>query len=314
MANYLDERGLKEYWDIFTKYASSFAPSATTYNMCPLKVWSYDETLYAQARAWLYTDNARSIIYFKVQTKDGKAITSSGALYIDLSQEIEAAINQYAEIHPEWPMASHGIVWGHLYDRYAEDDMDIIGESNRCGFTYLCVSSDAISINFRYPEGNPLNDSTNFEQLTGFVELPISIVNEGFKYDGVCGHLIGNPDFTFDALDWKMYGNELSVRINGKTPNVSFVGTVAKLQINTDDRKQTAIFEMIKEKFSNRTGAVDAAAATYSSNGSINTTEAILGVKIVTDGIEFFTGQNFPLSLKNTDFTFTYDLPLWRNV
>ena len=314
MANYLDERGLKEYWDIFTKYASSFAPSATTYNMCPLKVWSYDETLYAQARAWLYTDNARSIIYFKVQTKDGKAITSSGALYIDLSQETEAAINQYAEIHPEWPMASHGIVWGHLYDRYAEDDMDIIGESNRCGFTYLCVGSDAISINFRYPEGNPLNDATNFEQLTGFVELPISIVNEGFKYDGVCGHLIGNPDFTFDALDWKMYGNELSVRINGKTPNVSFVGTVAKLQINPDDRKQTAIFGMIKEKFGNRMGAVDAAAVTYSSNGSINTTEAILGVKIVTDGVEFFTGQNFPLSLKNTDFTFTYDLPLWRNV
>ena len=201
MANYLDERGLKEYWDIFTKYASSFAPSAITYNMCPLKVWSYDETLYAQARAWLYTDNARSIIYFKVQTKDGKAITNSGALYIDLSQETEAAINQYAEIHPEWPMASHGIVWGHLYDRYAEDDMDIIGESNRCGFAYLCVSSDAISINFRYPEGNPLNDATNFEQLTGFVELPISIVNEGFKYDGVCGHLVGNPDFTFDALD-----------------------------------------------------------------------------------------------------------------
>lgn len=314
MANYLDERGLKEYWDIFTKYASSFAPSATTYNMCPLKVWSYDETLYAQARAWLYTDNARSIIYFKVQTKDGKAITNSGALYIDLSQEIEAAINQYAEIHPEWPMASHGIVWGHLYDRYVEDDMDIIGESNRCGFTYLCVSSDAISINFRYPEGNPLNDTTNFEQLTGFIELPISIVNEGFKYDGVCGHLVGNPDFTFDALDWKMYGNELSVRINGKTPNVSFVGTVAKLQFNSNNHEQTAIFEMIKEKFGNRTGAVDAAAVTYSSNGSINTTEATLGVKIVTDGIEFFTGQNFPLSLKNTDFTFTYDLPLWRNV
>ena len=314
MANYLDERGLKEYWDIFTKYTSSFAPSATTYNMCPLKVWSYDETLYAQARAWLYTDNARSIIYFKVQTRDGKAITNSGPLYIDLSQEIEAAINQYAEIYPEWPMASHGIVWGHLYDRYVEDDMDIIGESNRCGFTYLCVGSNAISINFRYPEGNPLNDATNFEQLTGFVELPISIVNEGFKYDGVCGHLIGNPDFTFDALDWKMYGNELSVRINGKTPNISFVGTVAKLQFNSNNRKQTAIFEMIKEKFGNRTGAVDAAAATYSSNGSINTTEAILGVKIVTDGIEFFTGQNFPLSLKNTDFTFTYDLPLWRNV
>ena len=314
MANYLDERGLKEYWDIFTKYASSFAPSATTYNMCPLKVWSYDETLYAQARAWLYTDNARSIIYFKVQTKDGKAITNSGPLYIDLSQETEAAINQYAEIYPEWSMASHGIVWGHLYDRYVEDDMDIIGESNRCGFTYLCVSSDAISINFRYPEGNPLNDATNFEQLTGFVELPISIVNEGFKYDGVCGHLVGNPDFTFDALDWKMYGNELSVRINGKNPNVSFVGTVAKLQINPDDRKQTAIFGMIKEKFGNRMGAVDAAAVTYSSNGSINTTEAIFGIKIVTDGIEFFTGQNFPLSLKNTDFTFTYDLPLWRNV
>ena len=314
MANYLDERGLKEYWDIFTKYTNSFAPSATTYNMCPLKVWSYDETLYAQARAWLYTDNARSIIYFKVQTRDGKAITSSGALYIDLSQEIEAAINQYAEIHPEWPMASHGIVWGHLYDRYVEDDIDIIGESNRCGFTYLCVSSDAISINFRYPEGNPLNDATNFEQLTGFVELPISIVNEGFKYDGVCGHLVGNPDFTFDALDWKMYGNELSVRINGKTPNVSFVGTVAKLQFNPDNHEQTAIFEMIKEKFGNRMGAVDAAAVTYSSNGSINTAEAILGVKIVTDGVEFFTGQNFPLSLKNTDFTFTYDLPLWRNV
>ena len=314
MANYLDERGLKEYWDIFTKYANSFAPSATTYNMCPLKVWRYDETLYAQARAWLYTDNARSIIYFKVQTRDGKAITSSGPLYIDLSQETEAAINQYAEIHPEWPMASHGIVWGHLYDRYVEDDMDIIGESNRCGFTYLCVSSDAISINFRYPEGNPLNDATNFEQLTGFVELPISIVNEGFKYDGVCGHLVGNPDFTFDALDWKMYGNELSVRINGKTPNVSFVGTVAKLQFNPDNHEQTAIFEMIKEKFGNRMGAVDAAAVTYSSNGSINTTEAILGVKIVTDGVEFFTGQNFPLSLKNTDFTFTYDLPLWRNV
>ena len=314
MANYLDERGLKEYWDIFTKYASSFAPSSTTYNMCPLKVWSYDETLYAQARAWLYTDNARSIIYFKVQTRDGKAITSSGALYIDLSQETEAAINQYAEIHPEWPMASHGIVWGHLYDRYVEDDIDIIGESNRCGFTYLCVSSDAISINFRYPEGNPLNDATNFEQLTGFVELPISIVNEGFKYDGVCGHLIGNPDFTFDALDWKIYGNELSVRINGKTPNVSFVGTVAKLQFNSNNHEQTAIFEMIKEKFGNRMGAVDAAAVTYSSNGSINTTEAILGVKIVTDGVEFFTGQNFPLSLKNTDFTFTYDLPLWRNV
>ena len=314
MANYLDERGLKEYGGIFTKYANTFAPSATTYNMCPLKVWSYDETLYAQARAWLYTDNARSIIYFKVQTRDGKAITSSGALYIDLSQETEAAINQYAEIHPEWPMASHGIVWGHLYDRYAEDDMDIIGESNRCGFTYLCVSSDAISINFRYPEGNPLNDTTNFEQLTGFIELPISIVNEGFKYDGVCGHLVGNPDFAFDALDWKMYGNELSVRINGKTPNVSFVGTVAKLQFNSNNHEQTAIFEMIKEKFGNRTGAVDAAAVTYSSNGSINTTEAILGVKIVTDGIEFFTGQNFPLSLKNTDFTFTYDLPLWRNV
>ena len=314
MANYLDERGLKEYWDIFTKYANTFAPSATTYNMCPLKVWSYDETLYAQARAWLYTDNARTIIYFKVQTRDGKAITSSGALYIDLSQETEAAINQYAEIHPEWPMASHGIVWGHLYDRYVEDDMDIIGESNRCGFTYLCVSSKAISINFRYPEGNPLNDATNFEQLTGFVELPISIVNEGFKYDGVCGHLVGNPDFTFDALDWKMYGNELSVRINGKTPNVSFVGTVAKLQFNPDNHEQTAIFEMIKEKFGNRMGAVDAAAVTYSSNGSINTTEAILGVKIVTDGVEFFTGQNFPLSLKNTDFTFTYDLPLWRNV
>ena len=314
MANYLAERGLKAYWDIFTKSASSFAPSATTYNMCPLKVWSYDETLYAQARAWLYTDNARSIIYFKVQTKDGKAITNSGPLYIDLSQETEAAINQYAEIYPEWPMASHGIVWGHLYDRYVEDDMDIIGESNRCGFTYLCVGSDAISINFRYPEGNPLNDATNFEQLTGFVELPISIVNEGFKYDGVCGHLVGNPDFTFDALDWKMYGNELSVRINGKTPNVSFVGTVAKLQFNLDDHKQTAIFEMIKEKFGNRTGAVDAAAVTYSSNGSINTTEAILGIKIVTDGIEFFTGQNFPFSLKNTDFTFTYDLPLWRNV
>ena len=314
MANYLDERGLKEYWDIFTKYVSSFAPSATTYNMCPLNVWSYDETLYAQARAWLYTDNARSIIYFKVQTRDGKAIINSGPLYIDLSQEIEAAINQYAEIYPEWPMASHGIVWGHLYDRYVEDDIDIIGESNRCGFTYLCVSSDAISINFRYPEGNPLNDATNFEQLTGFVELPISIVNEGFKYDGICGHLVGNPDFTFDALDWKMYGNELSVRINGKTPNVSFVGTVAKLKFNPDNHEQTAIFEMIKEKFGNRTGAVDAATVIYSSNGSINTTEATLGVKIVTDGIEFFTGQNFPLSVKNTDFTFTYDLPLWRNV
>ena len=126
--------------------------------------------------------------------------------------------------------------------------------------------------------------------------------------------MAGNPDFTFDALDWKIYGNELSVRINGKTPNVSFVGTVAKLQFNPDNHEQTAIFEMIKEKFGNRMGAVDAAAVTYSSNGSINTTEAILGVKIVTDGIEFFTGQNFPLSLKNTDFTFTYDLPLWRNV